>query len=274
MANGLFRASHRRRLTLTNTNPNQVSTLTLTRSLRPAMAAHLPGAAPPESLEAHPDPSRSRSPSPKPNPSLNPSADPEPCPSPDLAPNPNCNFRLRRILVTNPNCNFMRPGDRHLRELAHQRARVRGGRAARRLDHCARRGRRQVGNLDSYSHVLTMYLPRACCVYLLSTYYGQPLQLRLRAVLQQGQSAPLAVPQLGSCASSGRAWWLWAARHSQGRGRATERSATALCARASCLQSRPTSLRLTIQVLAHMAGAEGAAAPRGQRVGRAPLSRR
>ena len=26
---------------------------------------------------------------------------------------------------------------------------------------------------------------------------------------------PLAVPQLGSCASSGRAWWLWAARHSQ-----------------------------------------------------------
>ena len=27
---------------------------------------------------------------------------------------------------------------------------------------------------------------------------------------------PLAVPQLGSCASSGRAWWLWAARYSQG----------------------------------------------------------
>ena len=26
----------------------------------------------------------------------------------------------------------------------------------------------------------------------------------------------LAVPQLGSCASSGRAWRLWAARHSQG----------------------------------------------------------
>ena len=26
---------------------------------------------------------------------------------------------------------------------------------------------------------------------------------------------PLAVPQLGSCASSGRAWRLWAARHSQ-----------------------------------------------------------
>ena len=32
---------------------------------------------------------------------------------------------------------------------------------------------------------------------------------------QHGQSASLAVPQLGSCASSGRAWRLWAARHSQ-----------------------------------------------------------
>ena len=35
---------------------------------------------------------------------------------------------------------------------------------------------------------------------------------------QQGQSAPpLAAPQLGSCASSGRARRLWAARHSQGK---------------------------------------------------------
>eukprot|EP00964_Phaeocystis_antarctica_P097732 scaffold63814_cov63-Phaeocystis_antarctica.AAC.2 len=32
---------------------------------------------------------------------------------------------------------------------------------------------------------------------------------------QHGQSAPFVVPQLGSCASSGRAWRLWAARHSQ-----------------------------------------------------------
>jgi hypothetical protein len=32
----------------------------------------------------------------------------------------------------------------------------------------------------------------------------------------QGQKkCPLAVPQLGSCASSGRAWRLWAARHSR-----------------------------------------------------------
>eukprot|EP00964_Phaeocystis_antarctica_P048199 scaffold27896_cov49-Phaeocystis_antarctica.AAC.2 len=31
---------------------------------------------------------------------------------------------------------------------------------------------------------------------------------------QHGQCAPLAAPQLGSCASSGRAWRLWTARHS------------------------------------------------------------
>ena len=33
---------------------------------------------------------------------------------------------------------------------------------------------------------------------------------------QHGQRAVRAVPPLGSCASSGRAWWLWAARYSQG----------------------------------------------------------
>ena len=33
--------------------------------------------------------------------------------------------------------------------------------------------------------------------------------------LRQGQSGPLAVPQLGSCTSSRCAWRLWAARHSQ-----------------------------------------------------------
>ena len=31
----------------------------------------------------------------------------------------------------------------------------------------------------------------------------------------QRRVLPLAAPQLGSCTSSGRAWWLWAARHSQ-----------------------------------------------------------
>ena len=35
-------------------------------------------------------------------------------------------------------------------------------------------------------------------------------------LLQHGQSSPLAVLQLGSCASAGRAWWPWAAQHSQG----------------------------------------------------------
>ena len=33
---------------------------------------------------------------------------------------------------------------------------------------------------------------------------------------QRGQSAPMAVPQLGSCASSGRTWRLWPSRPSQG----------------------------------------------------------
>ena len=32
---------------------------------------------------------------------------------------------------------------------------------------------------------------------------------------KHGQSGVLAAPQLGSCASSGRAWRLWAARHAQ-----------------------------------------------------------
>ena len=35
-------------------------------------------------------------------------------------------------------------------------------------------------------------------------------------VAQRAQSDPLAVHQLGSRASSGRAWWLWVACHSQG----------------------------------------------------------
>jgi|SouAtlMetagenome_1021521.scaffolds.fasta_scaffold18446_1 hypothetical protein len=46
---------------------------------------------------------------------------------------------------------------------------------------------------------------RGCCMANATLY----------VVEQQGQSVPLAVPQLGSCASSRRAWRLWAARHSQ-----------------------------------------------------------
>ena len=61
------------------------------------------------------------------------------------------------------------------------------------------------------------------------------------SVYQHGQSAPLAVPEvlLGSRASSGRAWQLWLARCSQGRGRSTGLPATTSGARASRLQSRP-----------------------------------
>ena len=43
---------------------------------------------------------------------------------------------------------------------------------------------------------------------------------------QHGQSAPWTVPQLGSCASSGRAWRLWAARHSQPLPRVLEPAAS------------------------------------------------
>ena len=60
----------------------------------------------------------------------------------------------------------------------------------------------------------------------------------------QGQSAAWAVPELGSCASSGRAWPLWAARHSPRRYRPTERPAIASGSRASRLQSRRCCLFL------------------------------
>ena len=59
------------------------------------------------------------------------------------------------------------------------------------------------------------------------------------AVGQHGQSAPLAGPQLGFCASSGGAWWLWAACTPRGRGQPTGRPATASGARASRHQNRP-----------------------------------
>ena len=45
---------------------------------------------------------------------------------------------------------------------------------------------------------------------------GNDPTLGLKFVHQHGRKAPLAVPQLGSCASSRCTWRLWAARHSQG----------------------------------------------------------
>ena len=45
------------------------------------------------------------------------------------------------------------------------------------------------------------------------------LQLLAHQVRSMVKVAPLAVPQLGSCTSSGRAWRLCAARHSQGEAR-------------------------------------------------------
>ena len=61
----------------------------------------------------------------------------------------------------------------------------------------------------------------------------------------------LAVPELGSCASSARRWRLWAVQHSQGQtGRATGRPATASGARASPAASKAAddiTLALTLQ---------------------------
>ena len=55
-------------------------------------------------------------------------------------------------------------------------------------------------------------------------------------VEQHGQSAPMAAPQLGPCASS---WRLWASSAPSERSRPSARPATASGARASRLQSRP-----------------------------------
>ena len=49
--------------------------------------------------------------------------------------------------------------------------------------------------------------------YMTNLSAGAQLQ-QPSAARQHGQSVPLAVPQLGSCASSGRAWRLWTAWHS------------------------------------------------------------
>ena len=79
----------------------------------------------------------------------------------------------------------------------------------------------------------------ASCSFLVKLAVAEVREGAPKAAPEQGQSAPLAAPQLGSCASPGRAWRLWAARHSQGRGRPTGRPATASAARAHRLQSRP-----------------------------------
>jgi chromosome segregation ATPase len=63
-------------------------------------------------------------------------------------------------------------------------------------------------------------------------------EAQLQAVLQHGQSGPLAGPQLGSCAASGRAWQLWAACAPRGRGQPTGCPAVVSAVRASRLQSR------------------------------------
>ena len=57
---------------------------------------------------------------------------------------------------------------------------------------------------------------------------------------QHGLRVPLVSPELGSCGPSGRAWRLWAARHTQDRGQATGHPATASGARASRITLQST----------------------------------
>ena len=61
---------------------------------------------------------------------------------------------------------------------------------------------------------------------------------------QHAQSAPLAAPQLGSCTSSGCAWRLWAARHSQEEAGPLRRPA-AVGSSSDPPSRSPTSLPLT-----------------------------
>eukprot|EP00964_Phaeocystis_antarctica_P063977 scaffold38432_cov52-Phaeocystis_antarctica.AAC.1 len=70
--------------------------------------------------------------------------------------------------------------------------------------------------------------------------HEHPQQGRCQALARAAwpKCTPLAVPQLGFYASSGRAWWLWAAFTLRGRRRSTGRPAAASGARASRLQSR------------------------------------
>ena len=67
-------------------------------------------------------------------------------------------------------------------------------------------------------------------------------------VLRHGQSAVWAVPQLGSSASSARAWRLWAARHSQGEAGPLNTQPLPRVLKLTTSKP-PVSPRLTIQVL-------------------------
>ena len=66
------------------------------------------------------------------------------------------------------------------------------------------------------------------------------LFFRHTTVPQHGQCAPLAVPEVGYRASSGRTWQLWLAQLSHEKDWPTGHPAAASGARASRLQSRPS----------------------------------
>ena len=80
---------------------------------------------------------------------------------------------------------------------------------------------------------------------MLKAYLGHPKH-KFDPCVQHGQACPLAVLELGFCASAGRTWRLWAARRSHGEiSRATGRPATAfISARASRYQPIPAPLAI------------------------------
>ena len=99
----------------------------------------------------------------------------------------------------------------------------------------------------AYRAPLALYTSDACVGHQPSSrtkpHPEQPERLaNLLRALQHGQGAVLASPQLGSCASSGRIWRLWAVWHCQGEAS----PATASGARASRLPEPPISPPLTM----------------------------
>ena len=127
----------------------------------------------------------------------NPNPNPNPDPKPNSNPNPN------QVLVENPNPNPNPDPNPNPNPNPHQ---------VRNSSNC-------LGSW--FSRLRTFYTIPAV------KFVWRVIFQSLLTALQHGQSAALAVPQLGFCAFSGRAWWLWAACTLRGRLQSTGRPATA-----------------------------------------------
>ena len=73
----------------------------------------------------------------------------------------------------------------------------------------------------------TQMLAYQAAQLLVELFYHPLVQIHLLGRPARSKCAPLAVPDVGSCACPGRAWQLWLARRSLGRDRSTGRAATA-----------------------------------------------